>query len=771
MRKIHKNIPVMFEPDGFLVVEKEYSESTNKNNESIFTVANGYIGLRGFFEEGFYGDEANSDANTMLNGIYEYYDYHHIWQRPGFPPRYHAITNQANPVDVCVFVDGEKISLCEKVENYNRTLDMRDGTVVRKFDYYTANKKTVKLTYGRFAYQKDKHLLVSDVRVSVNKPAEIKISSRLSQQYCGSGRAKAEIGGGSGDIYNFGETGYSDNTKYVTYSTKRSGFNIVCAVTENAGDCTAECKQTNDSVIFDYTYKAEPEKEMRLERFVIFATSRDFDDYINTAVKKSREYAKKGYDDILTENASAWADFWEYSDVKIDGDDLVQQGIRYGIFNIYQSVGRDGITNISANGLTGTAYSGHYFWDTEIFIQPMLLYTHPEITKKLIEYRYNTLDASRQRAKEMEHPGALISWNTTNGEECGHVFEAVTAHYHINADIGYSIFKYFEATHDEDFLFDKCAEILLETSMCLSHRGNFIEKKGNKFCINVVCGPDEYNPVVDNNLFTNMMVRKHFRFTLEVAEMLQEKRPEKYLELVKKCNYNDAEFARLRQAADNMYLAYDYENDVYMQDDNIMSKDPIDIESIPQEKLPLLVTMHPLNLWRFKVCKQADIVLATFLLHEEFTPEMRKKIFDIYEPITIHDSSLSCNTYSIAACDIGYYSEAYDYLKQASRMDLDNVNKNTFFGLHAACMGSCWMMIVNGYAGLRIYDGSMHFKPYCCDKWKSYSFRLKFNGSTLDVRVTPSKTYYRMSEGNDLSIYHNGKKILVGKEEIEVRNG
>lgn len=370
----------------------------------------------------------------------------------------------------------------------------------------------------------------------------------------------------------------------------------------------------------------------------------------------------------------------------------------------------------------------------------------------------------------MEHPGALIAWNTINGEECGHVFEAATAHYHINADIGYSIYKYFEATQDEEFLLDKCAEILFETSLCLSHRGNFIERKGNKFCFNVVCGPDEYNPVVDNNLFTNMMVRKHFYFSLEVADRLRQKRPEKFKELTEKCKIDEEEFARWKRAADNMYLAYDYENDMYMQDDSILYKDPIDIENIPPEKLPLLFTMHPLNLWRFKVCKQADIVLLTFLLHEEFTPQMRKKIYDVYEPLTIHDSSLSSNTYSIVACDIGYYGEAYDYLKQASRMDLDNVNKNTYFGLHAACMGSCWMMLVNGYAGLRVYDEKMHFKPYCDAKWNSYSFKLRFRDSVLHISVKKDKTSYRVLSGAPLEIYHKDQLITVGTEEVVLEN-
>lgn len=764
MRKIHKNIPVLFEPDGYKVVERKYSAQNNKNNESVFNVANGYIGLRGFFEEGFYGEAKDTDPTTMLNGVYEYFNYNHVWQRPGFPPRYHAIINQANPIDIKVYVDGELCSLGGKVEDYSRTLDMQDGTIVRSFIYETQSGKRVRLKFHRFASQANKHLLMIKVEVETFSDAEVKILSSLNQQTRGGGATKEEIGASVGTVYTFGDAKREGNTKYVTYSTNISGFDIICAVSEKTDGEKVFAKDCETGLSDEYVYSLKAGERVVLERAVVYATMRDFPAFKKTAIELSQEACANGYEKALAENKKVWDAFWETTDVEIDDDALIQQGIRYGMFNMYQSTGKDGITNVSANGITGTAYSGHYFWDTEIFMMPMFTYTNPEVAKKLIEYRYNTLDGSRKRARDMEHPGALVAWNTINGEECGHVFEAATAHYHINADVGYAIYKYFEATQDEEFLLDKCAEVLFETSLCLSHRGAFIERKGNKFCLNVVCGPDEYNPVVDNNLFTNMMVRKHFYFTLETAERLKTKRPQQYRELMEKCGITDEELARWKRAADNMYLAYDYENDMYMQDDSILYKDPIDIENIPPEKLPLLFTMHPLNLWRFKVCKQADIVLLTFLLHEEFTPEMRKKIFDVYEPLTIHDSSLSSNTYSIVACDIGYYDEAYDYLKQASRMDLDNVNKNTYFGLHAACMGSCWMMLVNGYAGLRVYDNRMHFKPYCDEKWKSYAFKLQFRGSILSIKVEKNQTTYKVLSGNPVEIFHKEELVTVGQD-------
>lgn len=316
-------------------------------------------------------------------------------------------------------------------------------------------------------------------------------------------------------------------------------------------------------------------------------------------------------------------------------------------------------------------------------------------------------------------------------------------------------------------MFDKCAEILFEISRCMAHRGAFIPTKGNKFCINVICGPDEYNPVVDNNLYTNVLTQKQLRFTLKVAEMLKKERPKQYAELAEKCGVTNEEMALWKRAADNMYIPFSKELGIYMQDDNFIYKDPIDVDSIPREKLPLLTHLHPLNLWRYQVCKQADIVLLAFICSDYFTKEERKKIFEYYEPKTIHDSSLSASIHSIVACDVGDKADAYGYLRQASRMDLDNVNGNTFFGLHAACMGASWMMMVNGYAGLRIYDEKLHFEPFIHDGWRSYSFKLLFRGVRLRVTVTKQNTVYEVLSGGAITISHNGKDITV-KDKVTV---
>lgn len=763
MRKIHQNVPLAFKPYEWKVVETEYSEKTNKVNETIFSLANGYIGIRGFFEEGFYGSQNETDPSVMLNGVYEYYPYHHIWCRPGFPERFHSIVNNVNPLSVKITADGEEVTLGGEVSDYSRTLDMKKGNVVREFVFHTKSGKKIALKFTRVVSQVNKYLFADRIEIAAEKGTEIVIGSRL-KALTGMVKAqKEEIGSDMTNPFELTFAKSENECQIIAYKTIKSGFSIACAVKEKVSVAAKIAEKVYDDGIEKTMSFTSDGGKVIYDRFGSFATDKESDDYVGLVKSVATGGEKDGFEKIMKDTENYWAEYWATSDIEIKGDAAVQQGIRFGMFMINQSAGRDGKTNVSANGLTGTAYSGHTFWDTEIFMSPMFLYAHPEEVRKLLIYRYNILPKAKERAKQMDDAGALFSWNSINGEECGHVFEAATAQYHINNDVFYSIYKYYEATLDWDFMEKYGIEILLETSKCLAHRGNFIERKGGRFCINCICGPDEYNPVVDNNLYTNFLTKKQFYFTLETFAILKEKNPAKYRELAAKCGIDDAELARFKEAADKMYLPFDAENGIYMQDDNFIYKDPIDIESIPLEKLPLLTHLHPLNLWRYQVCKQADIVLLMFLQSHEFTEEMRRKIFDFYEPKTIHDSSLSASIHSIVACDIGYRDEAYGYLRQACRMDLDNVNRNVCYGIHAACMGSCYMMIVNGFAGMRIYDDRVRFKPYMPENWEGYSFKISFRGSLFKAEADKEAMSYTLLSGGEITLESGDESVILDK--------
>ena len=761
MRKLYDdNRPILFRPERWSVTEDVFDEGTNRVRESVFAVANGYIGVRGFFEEGFDGAPEHTDPTVMLNGVYEYHDIVYNWRRPGFPGRTQVITRQANPLDVTVYLDGERAAMTR--EGYSRSLNLKNGVLTRTFVFTTQTGKKAVLTFERFACQQDKHLLAARITIEARAPLSCRIVSALRT-------ADSRIHDGEGKDAVYEPLGLSRTGEVATaaYKTKKSGFSVACAAAERLSvPAEAETSESGSALVCSRSFSLDAGDVAVYERTAGFACDKDVPDYASFLAEKVRKAAARGYEALLEENTKEIAAFWSYSDIEIDDDPLVQQGIRFSLFQVYQSAGRDGYTNISANGLSGTVYSGQTFWDTEMYMMPMFTYGAQEISRDLLLYRYHLLDRSRERAQQMEDVGALYSWNTIDGEECGAIFEAATAQYHIDADISFAMQAYYDASGDEAFMVDFGAEMLFEMSKCLSHRGSFIEARGGKFCINVICGPDEYNPIVDNNFYTNFLVRRMFDFTLETRALLAEKYPERLAALCQKCGMTEAEFGRIEEASRKMYFPYNEEYGMYMQDDNFMYKDPVDLASVPAEKLPLLFTLHPLNLWRWQVCKQADIVLLTFLCSEFFDKEQIRKIFDYYEPKTIHDSSLSAAVHSIVACAIGYRGEAYSYLKHAARMDLDDVNGNTAAGLHAACMGGAWMLIVNGYAGLRVYGGTLHFDPMLDDKWKGYSFKIHYHGCMLSVRVARDGTRYRLEAGERLEIFHRGEAVTVGREEI-----
>lgn len=764
MRNIHKDIKNHIKPQKWNITEEKFDYKTNTQNETLFALSNGYIGIRGFFEEGIDKDEY-SDPTVLINGIYEYYDYKYIWKRPGFPDRRHAVIHQVNPIDIIVKINGKIASCIENNCNYKRTFNLKEGILYRSFTYNVGEKLKAELMYERLVSKIDKHIMGIRITIKTSADCNLEIISTLNNYCYRSNISQEEL-----QSVKPLQTCRLGDVIAVSYQTKRSGFKVACAAADKLNSpVNLDKNDSENSLCNNHTFNAQAEKTYSYERIIAFASNNDIDEYLSFAIEKANKYSDLGFEFLKEKEKENISKFWSCCDIEIEGDDAIQQGIRFSLYHIYQSVGKDGKTNISANGLTGSIYSGHVFWDTEIFMQPMFTYSLPEITKQLINYRYNILDKARERAAQMEDQGALYSWNSINGEECGIVFEAVTAQYHINCDIFYSIYKYIEATKDEDFLINTCAEILFEITKCISHRGHFNKEKDGQFCIDVICGPDEYNPIVDNNLYTNWLAKKMFSYTAELAESIKSKYPLLYDKLIKKCEINDEEIERWKKAAQKMYLAYNKEKDIYMQDDNFMFKQEVDLEKIPLNRLPLLNTQHPLNLWRYQICKQADIILLIYLFSNEFTQEMKEKIFNYYEPKTIHDSSLSASIHSIVACDIGKKEQAYGYLKQSCRMDLDDYNRNARFGIHAACMGASYMMIVNGYGGLRIYGNILHFKPFLPEEWKCFSFKIRFNGTLLSVKIFDKYVLYKVIENDGITITHYGKiiKLLKNKEHKE----
>ncbi|MCK9525090.1 MAG: glycoside hydrolase family 65 protein, partial [Limnochordia bacterium] len=510
-------------------------------------------------------------------------------------------------------------------------------------------------------------------------------------------------------------------------------------------------------------FQAEAGQTITLDKFIALGSSREMgegqlSDYLERIVLKSAEH---GYARGRQKHVDFLQKYWDDTDVEIEGDLAVQQGMRFNALQLLQSTGRDGKTNVAAKGLSGEYYEGHYFWDTETYIVPFFLYSQPDLVRKLLEYRYSILDAARLNARRMRDQGALYAWRTINGHEASGNFLGSTVQYHINAAVAYSIHRYLEATDDLDFLLEMGAEILFETARCWAHRGVFLESRNGQYCLNEVCGPDEYKPGVNNNCYTNYMAQFNLKTALRARDTLSTKYPQEFDRLTRKLNLQEAEFDLWQRCADHMYLPFNDQLGIHPQDDSFVDKDPIDIDSIPQEEIPLVGNWHPLVIWRYQVIKQADVILLLFLLGDQFTLAEKKADFDYYEPKTTHDSSLSPAIYSIIAAELGYEEFAYNYFLQTVRLDLDDYNRNAWQGLHTACMASSWMGVVNGFAGMRTFDGNLSFQPFLPEKWQSYSFKVKFRGAQLHVRVRSDHTSYTLLKGEGCSFFHWSQPVTL----------
>ncbi len=755
------------------IVEENFEPANNYRNESIFATGNGYIGMRGNFEEGYPSIKITGAEGTYINGFYETVPINYGEKAYGFPDKSQAMLNVTNGKVIKLFLEDEEFNMLKgELVDYRRSLNLKEGYLRRSIIWVSPKGRKIKLEIMRLISQTNKHLAVISYKVTpVNFDGEIRLVSALdgnvqniatdSDPRVGSGLKKKTL--------EVESVICEDNFGLLVQRTQRVKSKMACAmenqlVTKNQFEIQNICYKTRVEVV--YKIEAQKERPIVLNKFLAYITSWDVGE--NKILFGARRIAirarSEGFAKILKAQKDYMRNFWDKADLIVKGDPAVQQGIRFNMFHLLQSVGKDGRTNIGSKGLTGEGYEGHYFWDSEMYIMPFFLYTNPEISRKLLEYRYHTLDKARTRARQLSHPeGALFPWRTINGEECSAFFPAGTAQYHINADIAFAVKRYIDGTGDFDFLISYGAEILFETARVWSDLGEFTPKRNNLFCINGVTGPDEYTAIVNNNFYTNLMAGENMGYAYQVAQWLKRNKPEEYWSLATKIGLEDWELDRWKKAAENIYLPYDQELQLYAQDDSFFYKEIWDLDK-GEKKRPLLMHYHPLVIYRHQVCKQADVVLALFLMSQRFDMEAKRRNFDYYEKITTHDSSLSECIFSIVASDIGYYDRAYQYFMNSIRMDLDDLHGNTSAGVHTANMAGAWMMVINGFAGMRAYEDVLSFKPYLPNGWEEYSFKITYRGKLVNITVNHQGTKYELLEGDELIILHYGGERLLTRD-------
>jgi alpha,alpha-trehalose phosphorylase len=767
-------------PDSWQLVEDRFDLTRNAVHESLFSLGNGYLGMRGTFEEGLYdkaGRPGYSVEGTYINGFYETQPIPYGEKLAGFAEVDQTILNVANSKLIRLQIENAEFGLLTgEVLAYRRELNLRTGLLNRHIRWRSPEGKIIQITITRAVlFARPHRACISYTVVPLNFDGAITLSSGID------GSSPKDNGAGTGDhdprlaggphqsklVFSHAEA--TDEAALTVQQVEPDQFSVACGIRHHLTSpqgYSAVVYEQQEAVGMVYTVPVKKDQAVTLHKFMAYMTSFDVDaeHLVSSTQAHVEDACEVGIDALHREQAAYLEGFWQHAEIAIDGDDEVEQGLRLGMFHLLQSTGTNGRASIAAKGLTGQGYQGHYFWDTEIYVLPFFVYTRPAIARALLEFRFHTLENARRRARQMSHSrGALYPWRTINGDECSSHYPTSTAQYHINADIAFAIQRYLDATDDWDFMTRYGAEILFETARLWIECGHFDALKGGRFCIHGVTGPDEYTILINNNAYTNLMAREHLRFAYDTHVGLAERAPQNHAMLAQRIGLLDTEPESWKQAAEMMYVPYDEDKRITPQDDSFLNKPVWDFDNTPQTQYPLLLHYHPLILNRYQVCKQADVLLAEFLLSDQFDPAQKQRDYDYYERITTHDSSLSGCIFAIIAAEIGYPRESYRFFRDAVMTDLHDKKGNTKDGVHTANMAGAWMAVVFGFGGMRAAHHKLSFQPMIPDEWKSYRFSVTYLQRLLRVAVDHQRTEIRLVQGEPLEIQLSGERLLLSE--------
>ena len=779
----HKHLrppPRDYPADEWNVIENGFHPEFLAQLETGFALSNGYIGIRGCPEEG----GPSAENSTLINGFYETWPIIYPEEAYGFARTGQTIVNVTDSKIIKLFVDDEPFWLPNaNLLSFDRRLNMKSGTLDRDILWETPAGKQVLISSRRLVSFANRHVAAISYRVTLlNAPASIVISSEMAvneQAAPANANDPRQTKTISGRTLHY-RAGYARDSRIVLcHATGKSCLSLTSAIDHRLEtQCTHAHKvsHTEDSGQVAFAIEARPNCPVHLTKYMVYHTSdgASTEELCGRAEWTLDRVVAQGFQELLASQEQHMDDFWSRSDVRVSAlrEDWgkrstveIQQAIRFNLFHILQASARAEGCGVPAKGLTGQAYEGHYFWDTEIYLMPFLSYTSPRIAKNLLNFRYRMLDKARERARYLGHRGAMFPWRTINGEEASAYYAAGTAQYHINADIMYALRKYVEATGDEQFLRDCGAEMLVETARLWLDLGFYSDAKGGKFCLNSVTGPDEYKTVVNNNAYTNLMARENLRYAAQTVESMRAREPGAYAALALKTALEPGEAEGWLRAAERMYVPYDEKLQIIPQDDSFIDREPWDFKNTPPDRYPLLLFYHPLNIYRKQVIKQADVVLAMFLLGDAFSLEAKKRNFEFYDPLTTGDSSLSSAVEAIVAAQIGDVDKAISYGMAALLMDLADVGGNVKDGCHIASMGGAWMMLAYGLGGMRDNDGTLSFWPRRAPEDNAIlRFPVTYRGQMLDVEISAQQVQYTLREGECLLIRHETEEVRLTRE-------
>ncbi|MER6243799.1 glycoside hydrolase family 65 protein [Streptomyces griseorubiginosus] len=736
-------------------------------SESVFALSNGHVGWRGNLDEG----EPHGLPGSYLNGVHELHPLPYAEAGYGYPESGQTVIDVTNGKILRLLVDDEPFDLrYGRLVSHERTLDLRRGVLERTCEWISPAGSRIRVRSTRLVSLTQRAIAAVAYEVEpVDSRTRVVIQSELVTNESlpspnGDPRAAKAL---KSPLEH--EEGFADGTRLrLVHRTRQSGLRVAVAadhVIDGPGRTTTSSEEMVDLARLTVTSVLEPGQRLRVEKLVAHGWSGvrsrpAMSDQVDAALAAA---AHSGWDGLLDEQRSYLDDFWARADVEVDGDEEIQQAVRFALFHVLQAGARAEQRAIPAKGLTGSGYDGHAFWDTETFVLPLLTYTEPRAVAEALRWRQHTLPAARDRAVQLGLRGAAFPWRTIDGSEGSAYWPAGTAAFHVNAAVADAVVRYTEATGDLDFERDTGVELLVETARLWRSLGHHDHR--GVFHIDGVTGPDEYSAVADDNTYTNLMARANLLAAAEACA----RHPHQAAAL----GVDDEESAAWRDAAEAVHIPYNDELGVHEQHAGFTRHQQWDFAGTRADQYPLMLHFPYFDLYRKQVVKQADLVLAMYLCSnwfEEFHDEEQiARNFAYYEPLTVRDSSLSACVQAVVAARAGHLSLAYAYTAEAALMDLADLENNTRDGLHIASLAGTWTALVAGFGGLRRDGASLRFAPRLPERFSRLAFNLRLLDRCLRVEIGPDKATYTLVSGAPLTISHHGTPLTLNGDGPVVR--
>ncbi|MDH4297988.1 MAG: glycoside hydrolase family 65 protein [Cyclobacteriaceae bacterium] len=749
------------------IIEEGLDPHTNKVSESVFSIGNGRMGQRANFEEEYSGDTLRG---SYVAGVY-YPDKTRVgWWKNGYPEYFAKVLNAPSWIGIRVTVENQKLDLAKcQVEDFTRVLDMKIGLLSRSFTATFADGKKIRVASMRFCSMAHGEIgairyaimplnFSSKATLSIHVDANVvNMDSNYDEKFWEEVHREASAG-----------------RAIVTAQTKKTLFHVTTGMCYSIlvdgkkiklDRVNIEQREKFAGNVIQLNFQGGKELVVYKYAAVLSSENHPKDQLVSRCNEVLDEASSAGFSALFAAHEKVWARKWEECDITIEGDVAAQQGIRFNIFQLMQTyTGDDERLNIGPKGFTGEKYGGSTYWDTEAYCIPFYLGTaEQKVARNLLVYRYKHLPKAIENAQKLgfRDGAAFYPFVTMNGEECHNEWEITFEEIHRTSAMAYAMRDYIDYTGDEAYLTAHGLEVLIGISRFWAQRVNWSSDK-NKYVILGVTGPNEYENNVNNNWYTNYLGAWTLRFTQKAIAYVKNADSKRYAEIVSKVNFQEkAETEKWKDIVAKMYYPEDPKRGVILQQDGFLDKELLRVSDLNPKDRPINQKWSWDRILRSCFIKQADVLQGLYLFEDDFDVEVIRKNFDFYEPMTVHESSLSPCVHAILASKLGYKQLAYEFYLRTARLDLDDYNNDTEEGCHITSMAGTWMSVVKGFGGMRVRNGKLYFNPFIPDQWKSYSFRIEFRGRVIMVKVSIEGAQTILESGAPLEIILNDESRML----------